>query len=66
MSKKNIMHQLRQIREKMSLDIVGMNLEELQAYLKARGTLKDSLPPHPAGERARPARRHRSSTKTRQ
>jgi len=63
MSKKNTLQHLRDIREKMSLEIVDMNLEELQAYLKARGTLKDSLPPRPAKKRARPAVRRRSSTK---
>jgi len=65
MSKKSIMQHLRDIREKMSLDIVGMDLKELQAYLKARGTLKDSLPPRPAKKRARPAVRRRSSAKAR-
>ena len=65
MSKKNTLQHLRDIREKMSLEIVDMNLEELQAYLKARGTLKDSLPPRPAKKRARPAVRRRSSAKAR-
>ena len=63
MSKKNTLQHLRDIREKMSLEIVDMNLEELQAYLKARGTLKDSLPARPAKKRARPAVRRRSSNK---
>ena len=65
MSKKNTLQHLRETREKMSLEIVDMNLEELQAYLKARGTLKDSLPPRPAKKRARPAVRRRSSAKAR-
>ena len=39
MSKPSIMKQLRDIREKVSLEIVGMDLEELQAYLKAKGSI---------------------------
>ena len=65
MSKQSIMKQLRDIREKISLDTVDMNIEELQAYLKARGTLKDSLPSQPARKRARTAPRRRSTTKAR-
>jgi hypothetical protein len=50
-----IMEQLRDIREQMSLEMAGMNLKEIQAYLKARGSLKDSLP-------ARTPRRRPKST----
>ena len=39
MSKQNIMKRLREIREKVSLEIVGMDLQELQAYLKAKGSI---------------------------
>ena len=52
MSKKSIMQHLRDIREKMGLDILGMDLKELKAYLKARGTLKDSLPARTGRKRA--------------
>lgn len=62
MSKQNIMKQLREIREKISLDTVGMSLEELQAYMSARGTLKDSLPA-PRKRRVKPAVRRRTSAK---
>jgi len=36
------MQELRAIRRRMSLDIVGMNLDELKAYLKARRQLGKS------------------------
>ena len=61
--KQSIMEQLRDIREKMSLETAGMNFGELQAYLKSKGSLKDSLPT-PKKRRARPAVRRRSSAKT--
>jgi len=63
MSKQNIMKQLRDIREKVSLDTVDMSLEELQAYLKARGSLLDSMPARPAKRRAGPAVRRRPKAK---
>jgi hypothetical protein len=63
MSKQNIMKQLRDIREKVSLDTVGMSLEELQAYLKARGTLKESMSARPARRSAKPPVRRRTKTK---
>ena len=44
MSKQNLMKQLRDIREKVSADIVGMDLKELQAYLKAKGSLTAKKP----------------------
>ncbi len=44
MSKQNLMKQLRDIREKVSADIVGMDLKELQAYLKAKGSLAAKKP----------------------
>ena len=44
MRKQNIMRQLRDIREKMSAEIAGMDLAELQAYLKAKGSLADVKP----------------------
>ena len=61
-SKESIMEQLRDIREKMSLETAGMNIGELQAYLKSKGSLKDSLPTS-SKRRARPAVRRRSSAK---
>ena len=44
MSKQNIMKRLREIREKVSLEIVGMDLQELQAYLKAKGSITGKTP----------------------
>lgn len=63
MSKQNIMKRLREIREKISLDTVGMNIDELNAYMAARGSLKDRLPARPTKKRARPAVRRRSKAK---
>lgn len=41
-STKNIMEELREIRDKISLDIQDMSFEELQEYLEKREKLFDS------------------------